>query len=62
MTNGLKKHIIAEKFVKFGLYPLLLLVSFINPKSGLSLQSLAMVIRVRHLWNKTTPEGLRQGA
>ena len=34
MTNELRKHIIAPKFVKFGLYLLLLLVSFINPDYG----------------------------
>lgn len=34
MTNELRKHIIAEKFVKFGLYLLLLLASFINPNYG----------------------------
>ena len=35
MTNVLTKVIIAQKFVKFGLYLLLRLVSFINPNCGL---------------------------
>jgi len=50
----LEKDIIAPKFVRFGLYPLLLFLSFINPNYGQV--CVVMVIAFRHLWNKTTRE------
>jgi len=55
MTNELRKLIIAQKFVKFGLYLLRAIGQLYQPKVWAGLQSLVMVV-VRHLWNKTTRE------
>ena len=54
MTNALKKDTTAGKSVKSGRFPLGLSLIFTNLDSLAGLQSVVMVVRVRHLWNKTT--------
>lgn len=56
MTNALKKDTTAGKSVKSGRFPLRLSLIFTNLDSLAGLQSVVMVVRVRHLWNKTTRE------
>jgi len=55
MTNGSKQAIIAGKRDKFGWFALTKWVDFINNPNGRAC-SVVMVVRIRHLWNKTTRE------